>query len=75
MNNKKIITKDMLISEVLHGYPETFDVFVGHEIGCIGCSMAHAETIEEGMIAHGIDPDKFVEVLNEKVEAEKKRNQ
>ncbi len=37
--------------------------------------MAQQETIEEGMIAHGIDPDKFVEVLNEKVEATKKENQ
>jgi hybrid cluster-associated redox disulfide protein len=75
MNDKKAITKEMLISQVLQEYPETFEVFIGHEIGCVGCAMAQQETIEEGMIAHGIDPDKFVEVLNEKVEATKKENQ
>ena len=67
-NKKKKITKDMIILEVLQKYPDIFDIFMDHGIHCIGCKAAEFETIEEGLIMHGIDVDKFVELLNEKIE-------
>lgn len=63
------ITKGMNIIEVVQRYPDTMMVFMYAGMGCFGCHAAQFETIEEGATAHGIDPDKLVEALNEIVEA------
>ena len=64
------ITKDMSIIEVVQKYPDTVDVFVSAGMGCLGCAAAHFENIEQGCLAHGIDPDALVEGLNDAVAAQ-----
>ncbi len=71
MNSNKI-TKDMNIKKVLEEYPQLLEVFLDHEIGCIGCQAAQFETIEEGLSMHGIDVDKFVQLLNDHITFVKK---
>ena len=68
------ITKDMSILEVVQKYPDTAMVFMYAGMGCLGCAAAHFENIEQGCMAHGIDPDALVEALNEVVEAEESEN-
>ena len=63
------ITKDMNIVEVVQHYPDTAMVFMYAGMGCFGCHAAQFESIEEGALVHGIDPDKLVEALNEIAEA------
>ena len=63
------ITKDMNIIEVVQKYPDTAMVFMYAGMGCFGCHVAQFESIEEGALAHGVDPDKLVEALNEIAEA------
>ena len=41
-------------------------------MACMGCPMAMQETIEQGALAHGIDPKKLVEELNNKIIKKKK---
>ena len=64
---KQKITKDMSFADVLQKYPETAAVFISHGMHCIGCPMAMQETLNEGAIAHGLDPDKLTEELNKKL--------
>lgn len=71
MNSNKI-TKDMNIKKVLEEYPQLLEVFLDHEIGCIGCQAAQFETIEEGLSMHGIDVGKFVQLLNDHITFVKK---
>ena len=59
--------------DVIQTYPETFDIFIDHGVGCIGCHAAEFETIEQGIGMHGIDVDKFVQLLNEKIALENKK--
>ena len=63
------ITKDMNIIEVVQRYPDTAMVFMYAGMGCFGCHAANFESIEEGALVHGIDPDKLVEALNEIADA------
>ena len=63
------ITKDMNIIEVVQRYPDTMMVFMYAGMGCFGCHAAQFESIEEGALVHGIDPDKLVEALNEIADA------
>jgi len=70
--NKKKITKDINIREVLDKYPQLLEVFLDHGIACAGCQLASFETIEQGVSSHGIDVDKFVQLLNDHIEFVKK---
>ncbi len=63
---KQAITKDMNFAEVIKKYPQTVEVFFEAGMGCAMCHMAEHETIEQGCQVHGIDADKFVEILNKK---------
>ncbi|WP_197457226.1 DUF1858 domain-containing protein [Murdochiella massiliensis] len=67
-NNEKkevLITKDMLISEVIQRKPRTIQTLMLIGMGCIGCPSSLMETVEQAAWVHGIDPDMLVEKLNE----------
>lgn len=67
-NNEKkevLITKEMLISEVIQRKPRTIQTLMLIGMGCIGCPSSLMETVEQAAWVHGIDPDMLVEKLNE----------
>lgn len=59
-----MITKEMGIVEIVSKYPQTVPVFQSHGMGCLGCSAARFENIEQGAVAHGIDIDNLIRDLN-----------
>lgn len=59
------ITKEMFISDIVKEHPNTAMVFMEYGMGCLGCSAARHETIEQGAMVHGIDIDALVQALNE----------
>jgi len=67
------ITRDMAIEEVVSKYPETIKVFMQAGLGCLGCSAARFENIEQGAQVHGIDIDQLIVDLNEIAEKEATR--
>ena len=58
------ITKDMPIGDVVQNYPQTVEVFLKHGLMCFGCAIARFENVEQGAMAHGINPDTLIEDLN-----------
>ncbi|MDD5417790.1 MAG: DUF1858 domain-containing protein [Candidatus Nanoarchaeia archaeon] len=71
MENKKEkknkITKDMNIIEMVQKYPQTVEVLFKHGFHCVGCAMAHYESIEQAAEVHGIDLKKLLNDLNKVV--------
>lgn len=69
--NKKIekdsINKDMAIAEIVNKHPEIVSVFLKNGLSCIGCPFAMSETIEQGANGHGINVEKLMKELNQKV--------
>lgn len=65
------ITKEMLISEAIkQGDPEIIaGVLRDAGMHCLGCALAHGETVEEAAMVHGLDVDALIEKLNEAIEA------
>ena len=59
------VTKDMGILTVAQQYPDAIPVFQAFGMHCIGCMAARFENIEQGCLAHGIDPDALCEKINE----------
>lgn len=64
---KNKITKKMSFAEIVREEPEVAEVLMEKGMHCIGCPMAMQESLEQGAIAHGLDPDKLEKELNEKL--------
>ncbi|MHB8170034.1 MAG: DUF1858 domain-containing protein [Thermincolia bacterium] len=60
-----MITKEMSIFEALTKHPEARGVFKKHNMHCLDCMGATAETIEEGARMHGINLEALLNELNE----------
>jgi hybrid cluster-associated redox disulfide protein len=61
---KDIVTKGMLIGEIVKKYPKSIKILLDHGLQCVGCHVATWETIEQAASGHGIDPDKLIDDLN-----------
>ncbi len=61
------ITKDTLIADCLSINPKSAEILQTVGMHCIGCAMAHGETIEEAVYVHGNDLEKLLAKLNEGV--------
>ncbi|MBL4937398.1 DUF1858 domain-containing protein [Clostridium sp. YIM B02515] len=58
------VTGDMTIGEVVRMHPDASRVLMSFGMGCISCPGAQMETVEQGAMVHGIDPEEMIEALN-----------
>lgn len=59
-----MVTKDMIIAEVLDKYPETAPLFLEIGMHCLGCPSARGESVEQACMVHGADCDALIEKIN-----------
>ena len=64
------IEKETVISDIMANAPYTVPLFQAIGMHCMGCAMASGETVEEACAVHGVDPDLFVEKVNEFITAQ-----
>ncbi len=62
MANK--ITEDTLIFEALEINPNAAEILVKYGMHCLGCALAHGETVGEAADVHGADLNAMLEELN-----------
>ena len=67
----KKINKKMSLGEVIQKHPEAAETLMEEGMHCCGCPMAMDETIEQGSLAHGLNPDKIIEKINKKSKSKK----
>ena len=58
------ITKDTLIVELIQANPDAAEILFAHGMHCLGCALAHNETIEQATNAHGEDLEQILKELN-----------
>ncbi len=61
---KKIITESTLIMEAVEANPNAPEILLGYGMHCLGCAIAHGETIGEAAQVHGIDVNDLLRDLN-----------
>jgi|AntAceMinimDraft_17_1070374.scaffolds.fasta_scaffold161566_2 hybrid cluster-associated redox disulfide protein len=66
----KKVKGNMTFKEVMDLDSKAAQFLAGKGLFCGGCPFAILETIEQGCIAHGMDPKKVIKELNEKLEKE-----
>ena len=63
-----MVTKDMIIAEVLDNYPQTAPLFLEIGMHCLGCPSARGESVEQACMVHGADCDALIEKINALIE-------
>ncbi len=58
------ITADTLIADTLEINEKAPEILTSFGMHCLGCAIAHQETVGEAAMVHGIDLDKLLEALN-----------
>ena len=58
-------TKEMLIQQVIELDEGTADILMNAGMHCLGCAMAHGETIEQACEVHGINSDALIGQIND----------
>ena len=59
-----LATKDMTIQKVIELDEGTADILMNAGMHCLGCAMAHGESIEQACAVHGIDVDVLIGEIN-----------
>ena len=62
MANK--ITENTTIFEAIQLNPKAGEILMKYGMHCLGCALAHGETIEEATNAHGEDLEEILSELN-----------
>ena len=59
-----MITKDMIIGDIIRTYPATVHIFARYGLECNECQIADLETIEHGADVHQADIQGLLDELN-----------
>lgn len=59
-----MVTKEMLIGEIIQMNEKYPEILMGAGMHCLGCPASAGESLEEACAVHGIDVDALVEKLN-----------
>lgn len=60
-----MVNKDMTIMEIIEQGEGIADILMDSGMHCLGCMMAHGETLEQACEVHGIDADELIAEINE----------
>ena len=58
------ITENTLIFDAIQINPNAGEILMNYGMHCLGCALAHGETIAEAADVHGADLEKMLEELN-----------
>jgi len=75
-SSSKLVHKGMIISEVVDLYPDVVPLLIENGMHCIGCGASMFETLEEGLMNHGMDDreiDRVVDDLNAHIKQNPKK--
>ena len=61
---EKKINENTLIMEAVELNPNAPEILLGFGMHCLGCAIAHGETIGEAAQVHGIDVNELIDALN-----------
>ena len=58
------ITENTIITEALDINPNAAEILMRYGMHCLGCAIAHGETVAEAVGVHGEDLELLLEELN-----------
>ena len=62
-----MITREMIIADIIRQHPETLPVFKKYNLDCYECQISDLETLEHGAGVHKVGIDDLIDALNRSV--------
>ena len=59
------ITENTIITEALDINPNAAEILMRYVMHCLGCAIAHGETVGEAAEVHNVDVNELIARLNE----------
>lgn len=59
-----MITRDMIIADIIAKHPKTLQVFKDFNLDCYECQVSDLETLEHGAGVHKVNIDELLDSLN-----------
>lgn len=59
-----MITKEMLIGDILQAKEEAAMILMSNGMGCVGCPSSQMESLEQAAMVHGMDVNNLLADLN-----------
>lgn len=63
MRAPRLNDPDLLLIDLLRIWPETGQVFLKHQMLCVGCLIAPFHTVVDACAEYNLDPDAFMSEL------------
>ena len=60
-----MITKEMILGEILRAKPEAAEILMGCGMHCLGCPSSQMESLEDACMVHGLPIDEVLDKLNQ----------
>ena len=64
-----MITREMIIAEIITKHPETIQIFRSFGLECNECQIADYEELEHGAGVHNVDVDLLLKELNQAIKS------
>jgi hydroxylamine reductase len=64
MEDKKMITKEMVLGQIISENPKAAEVLMGCGMHCLGCPSSQMESLEDACMVHGLSVDEVLAKLN-----------
>lgn len=59
-----MITKEMMIGEILQVKEDAAMILMSNGMGCVGCPSSQMESLEQAAMVHGMDVNNLLADLN-----------
>ena len=60
-----MITKEMILGEILRVKPEAAQILMGCGMHCLGCPSSQMESLEDACMVHGLQIEDLLAKLNQ----------
>ena len=67
MENKNLVTGDMLVGQIVNEHPEAVDTLMEIGMHCLGCPSSQMESLADAAYVHALDPQMVVDTVNKKI--------
>lgn len=67
--DKKMITPETTVADLLARWPQVIPIFLQHHMSCVGCSMSAFETLADAAKIYKVNLPDFIAELATRIES------
>ncbi len=71
IGSKPLVTKSILMGELVEKFPIAMDVLAAYGFHCVGCMFSPYESLEAGAAVHGLPLERVIKDINAAIKKKK----